>query len=407
MGNIHIICHLACQARSDFDGCFRSGGFRGFPSQLLSLLTRLGNFCKVFTSGFMYKPDIVKSFVSELLIKHDVPRSKASVTAEVLVEADMRGIFSHGINSLDLIVIGSIKQGGTNPSAIAEDKTRNPYFPIRHVDAHGDLGHPMAMDAVGIVKELARKHGYGKVYVANANHFGIGAIYTEKICEEKDLAGRVTCTTPSLVKPYGGEKNRLGTNVLAWSIPYDRGFVTIDMATTIHAVSGVLRALVEGSPLPFPVYAPSGSKTTDPLAFDGFVDFLKRGSMIPLGGMGELGAGAGYKGTGMAMLIELDNVIGAGSSTYVDPLKENDKRRIRQTFEAWRIDTLFEQDDVLAHISKTISDIKSRQGPEMLLPGEKESIQRENALKNGIPYSPIQILRLEKLGHAVGLGQVS
>jgi L-2-hydroxycarboxylate dehydrogenase (NAD+) len=355
----------------------------------------------------MFNPGIIETYVKDILIRYGVPPPKAEVTAEVLVEADMRGIFSHGINSLDLIVINSIRQGGTEPDAEAEDKTRNPDFPIRHVDAHGNLGHPMAMDAVGIVKDLARKHGYGKVYVANANHFGIGAIYTEKICAEKDLSGRVTCTTPSLVKPYGGEKKRLGTNVIAWSIPYDRGFVTIDMATTIHAVSGVLRALIEGTPFPFPVYDPSGTKTTDTQSFDGFADFLKRGSMIPLGSMGEEGADAGYKGTGMAMLIELDNVIGAGASTYIEPLMDDENRRIRQTFEAWRIDTLFAQNDALAYISKTISDIKSRQGKSMLLPGEKEAMQRENSLRHGIPYAASQIDRLEKLGQSVDMGRVS
>ena len=355
----------------------------------------------------MYQPETIKAYVKAVLTKLGVPPLKADVTAEVLVEADMRGIFSHGINSLDLIVISSIHQGGTNPQAKAEDKTRYPKFPFRHIDAHGDLGHPMAMEAVNMAKELARDHGFGKVYVANANHFGMGAIYTERICAEKDLSARVTCTTPSMVKPYGGEKNRLGTNVIAWSIPYDGGIVTIDMATTIHAVSGVLRALVEGSSLPFPVFGPRGTKTDDIREFDGFVDFLKRGSMIPLGGMGEKGADAGYKGTGLAMLIELDNVLGSGASTYSDPLVDDERRRIRQTFEAWRIDTLFEQDEALEHISKTIADIKSQQGGSMLLPGQKEKIQREKALKHGIPYTAIQIARLEKLGQRLGLGQVS
>jgi LDH2 family malate/lactate/ureidoglycolate dehydrogenase len=154
----------------------------------------------------MYEPGVIESYVKALLIGNGVPSFKADITAEVLVEADMRGIFSHGINSLDLIVINSIKKGGTDPNARAEDRTRNPEFPIRHIDAHGDLGHPVAYEAVDMVKRLARTHGYGKVYVSNANHFGIGAIYTERICAEKDLAGRVTCTTPSVVKPYGGGK---------------------------------------------------------------------------------------------------------------------------------------------------------------------------------------------------------
>ncbi len=355
----------------------------------------------------MFKPEVIMSYVRDVLEKNGVPRIKAGITAEVLVEADMRGIFSHGINALDLFVVDSIKHGGTDPQARAEDKTRNPDLAIRHIDAHGSLGHPTAMEAVDMVKEIARKQGYGKIYVSNANHFGIGAVYTEKICAEKDLSGRVTCTTPSVVKPYGGRKKRLGTNVIAWSVPYIEGFVTIDMATTIHAVSGVLRAFVEGSLLPFPVYDPEGRKTSDPKAFEGFVDFLKRGSMIPLGGMGERGADAGYKGTGLAMLVELDNVIGAGASSSVDPLGADEKRRIRQTFEAWRIDTLFERADALAHITKTVSDIKSQQGEDMLLPGEKEAIQRENSLKQGVPYTHSQISRLERLGHGVGMGQVS
>jgi LDH2 family malate/lactate/ureidoglycolate dehydrogenase len=155
------------------------------------------------------------------------------------------------------------------------------------------------------------------------------------------------------------------------------------------------------------VYGASGSKTSDPLEFDGYKDFLKRGSMIPLGGMGQEGADAGYKGTGLAILIELDNVVGGGASSSIEPLLEDAKRRVRQTFEAWRIDTLFEHKEVLVHISKTISDMKSHQGKDMLLPGEKESIQRERSLQNGIPYADVQIARLEKLGRGVGLGQVS
>jgi LDH2 family malate/lactate/ureidoglycolate dehydrogenase len=355
----------------------------------------------------LHQPAVIKSYVQALLKGYGVPEAKAKITADVLIEADMRGIFSHGINSLDLIVIESIKQGGTNPNAIPVDRTRAHGFPIRHIDANGDLGHPAAMDAVLLVEGLARKHGFGKVYVSNANHFGIGAIYSERICAEKDLTARVTCTTPSVVKPHSGEKNRLGTNIISWSIPYDKGVITIDMATSIHAVSGVLRALIEGAPLPFPVYGPGGSKTTDSRVFEGVEDFLKRGSMIPLGGIGEEGADAGYKGTGLAMLIELDNVIGAGFSTFIDPLADDEERRIRQTFEAWRIDTRFGQKEALAHISKTVSDMRSRQGKDMLLPGEKETAQRRKSLEKGIPYSLQLISRLEKLGKDVGLGQVS
>jgi L-2-hydroxycarboxylate dehydrogenase (NAD+) len=178
------------------------------------------------------RPDAVKSYVCSILEGYGVPAEKAHITSDVLVEADMRGIFSHGVNQLDIMIVPSLIKGGINPAAVAEDKTRNPNFPIRHIDAHGDLGYSVAMDAVSQVKEIARKHGYAKIYVFNANHFGAAGVYSEAICQEKDLSGRVMCTTSAVVKPFGGTKSRLGTNLICWSIPYHHGIVTIDMATT-------------------------------------------------------------------------------------------------------------------------------------------------------------------------------
>ena len=357
----------------------------------------------------MYKPDRVKGYVKAILEEHNVSSDKAKITADVLVEADMRGIFSHGINNLDLLVLSSIEEGGTFPDAVPKNVTRNPQYPIRHVDAKGDLGHPPAITAVDMVKKLARSFGYGKVYVFNANHFGAAAIYSEKICAEKDLSGRVTCTTPAVVVPYGGNKNRLGTNLVSWSIPYEGGVVTIDMASTLHAVSGVVKALVEGSSLPFPVYDKDGNETMDGSTFEGFPDFLANGSMIPLGGLGkEKGpkADAGFKGSGLAMLIELDNVIGGGYSGYVGPTVHDEGRWIRQSFEAWRIDTLYNKTAALQHISDTVANIRTYGDDDMLLPGEKESKQRKDSLENGIPYPEATVKRLEDIGAKIGLGKL-
>jgi LDH2 family malate/lactate/ureidoglycolate dehydrogenase len=179
------------------------------------------------------------------------------------------------------------------------------------------------------------------------------------------------------------------------------------MATTIHAVSGIIKALVEGIPLPFPVYDRNDQETVDPARFKDLFDFLNHGSMIPLGGLGEGEADAGYKGTGLATLIELDSVIGGGFSDSVSALVFDKERWIRQTFEAWRIDTLFPKDQSLRQISDTVRSIRKDQGEGMILPGEIEAKNREIALREGIPYTEKQILRLEKMGRALGLGNVS
>jgi len=351
--------------------------------------------------------DVIRSYVCSILEGYGVPAGKAHITSDVLVETDMRGIFSHGVNQLDIMIVPSLVAGGIDPDAAAEDKTKNPNFPIRHIDAHGDLGYSVAMDAVDLVKHLARDRGYGKVYVFNANHFGAAGVYSESICQEKDLSGRVMCTTSAFVKPYGGIKSRLGTNLICWSIPYKKGIITIDMATTIHAVSGIIKALVEGIPMPFPVYDQNIQETLDPTKFKDLFDFLKHGSMIPLGGLGKGDADAGYKGTGLATLIELDSVIGGGFSDFVSAVVFDKERWVRQTFEAWRIDTLFPKDQSLQQISDTVQSIRKDQGEHMFLPGEIEAENREIALREGIQYTDKQILRLEKMGQAFDLGNVS
>jgi hypothetical protein len=43
----------------------------------------------------------------------------------------------------------------------------------------------------------------------------------------------------------------------------------------------------------------------------------------------------------------------------------------------------------------------------MLLPWEKEAKNREIVLREGIRYTEKQIIRLEKMGQALGLGNVS
>lgn len=64
----------------------------------------------------------------------------------------MRGIFSHGINSLDILILDAIKHGCINPNASMEEVSPNENQPIRHINAQGDMGHYCAKSAVELVK---------------------------------------------------------------------------------------------------------------------------------------------------------------------------------------------------------------------------------------------------------------
>lgn len=70
------------------------------------------------------------------------------------------------------------------------------------------------------------------------------------------------------------------------------------------------------------------------------------------------------------------------------------------------MDTFLPKEKALQSISDTVSNIKNKQRGSMLLPGEKEARKRKKALREGIPFSPKQVERLERLGKKIGLGKL-
>ena len=352
-----------------------------------------------------YHADAIRSFVQALLAGCGFPKGYAEISSDTLVEADLRGIYSHGINGLDLIIIPSIQAGGTVPNAKCIDKTRDKRLCIRHLDADGAPGHPTSRRAVDLVKRLAREHGMARVFVYGANHFGAAGIYSEQISAEGDLEGRVYCTSSVHASLPGSDRAALGTNPIAWSIPYAGGpvpLVTIDMATTVHAASGICKAIRDGADkLPFAVFDCAGNLTTDPRSFQSVQDFLENGAIPHLGTcvdaiMGEKG-NAYYKGMGMGILVALVCSTSGSPLTTCTANVHDEKRRVVHLFEASRIDTLLEQDDALERLAESVRYFRGM-GPDMKLPGEIEATEKARALRDGIPYSDEQIARLCKLG---------
>jgi len=353
-----------------------------------------------------YDAGVVEDYLTELLFKNGVPETKARVTAHVITWSDMSGIFSHGINNIGDLVIDSIRKRGTLPNAQFVDvtPTEHEHLGIRHIDANGDLGPPVAMYACELVRELAEKHGGGKVTVFNANHFGPAAIYSEKIAKDGKFSGFVTCTTPSVVIPYGGNKNGLGTNPMAWSISYGKNIVTIDMSTTVHAASGIVKAYKAGAMFPFPVIK-DGNLTRNPNDFRDLADLLNNASIPSLGSLG-VGHGkrgdSGFKGSGLGTLIFLMNIAGGGPKGYIDPMKHDESRRISQTFDAWRIDTLYGK-RTIDQITQGVEYLRSCGSGDMFLAGEIEHRTYQDSEENGILYETIDIDRLEVLATAAGM----
>jgi len=103
------------------------------------------------------------------------------------------------------------------------------------------------------------------------------------------------------------------------------------------------------------------------------------------------------------ILIELDNVIGGGSLERIPSMRETPMCRVSQTFEAWRIDFLFSEEEALRRVGEAIKDIRSHGGSDMLLPGEREARRKADAEKWEIPYEKSQWETLDIISGKTGI----
>lgn len=324
-----------------------------------------------------------------------VKKENAKITSKILVGADLRGISSHGVAGGTGLteLFERVKAKAINPEAKTLLKLKDGWA-SGTIDGNGGIGPIAAHEATQLVGDLAEKYGIGRVFVNNTNHYGAACLYVEELIS-RGFAARSTCTSGAWMIPFGGEKIRLGTNPIAWGVPGENFPIVIDMATTQRAVSPAIRASKSSQPIPEDYFV---SEDGEPLS--GVVPFsiLKRSSVRPLGGKQF-----GYKGSGLGMLVDLDNVIGGGSTKKIPTMRETPLSRVSQTFEAWRIDQFYDQEESLKKIIESTRDIKKSGGKKMLLPGEREAISKLDGERNGIPYEKSQWETLEKLSKLTGI----
>jgi len=337
------------------------------------------------------------AFARDVIISLGASETRALTTAEALVAADLRGISSHGVSGGTGLteLVQRTRAGAINIDA-APEVQRKTGWAVASMNANGGLGPAAAMEAAQLAGDLANQFGVGRVHVYDANHFGAACVYVEALLE-RGLAARCTSTSGAWMIPYGGNRVRLGTTPIAWGMPVGNEAVVIDMATTQRAVSPAFRAAKAGEPIPRDYFRDKAGKVLEGIVSP---DRLVEGSVLPLGG-----EQFGYKGSGLNILIELDNVIGGGSLERIPSMRENPVCRVSQVFEAWRIDFLYPQEEARKRLGDAIADIRAHGGDEMLLPGEREARRKADAEKRGIPYEKSQWETLRSLSEQTGIPQ--
>lgn len=354
--------------------------------------------------------DTLKSFCTEALERLEVPKEDARITANVLVEADLRGIDSHGVARMSRYVSG-IQQGMMKPKANPRVVHETPCTAT--IDGDAGLGQPVSLRAMQLAITKAREHSLGFVAVRNSNHFGIAGYYAMMALAE-DMIGLCTTNTEVIVVPTFARNAMLGTNPIAIAVPTgkERPFV-LDMSTST-VTRGKLEVYARLEK-PIPVNWATDEKgvaTDDSARVLQNIANRSGGGLLPLGG--ALEESSGHKGYGLALAVEIFSAVlpGALYANRVYPKSESGKplpSGIGHFFGAMRVDAFRPKDEFKRDMDDLIHRLRNAPKAEgatrIYIHGEKEFEAAEKLAKLGVPLNHKVIEDLRAIAKQLGMSK--
>ena len=245
-----------------------------------------------------------------------------------------------------------------------------------HFDGQNTLGQWVAETCCGHAVRIARENGMALVIANESNHFGAAAWWAQKMRAAGQI-GFVMCNASPIVPPWQGAEGRFGTNPICMSVP---GPWLLDMATTTVAAGKIFKAFLNGQPeIPAGwAFDSQGVPTTDTQA-------AYKGMLMPLGG---------YKGSGLAMMVEiLCSVLSGGAmANEVGGIRFRGKRvRVSQMYMAIDVARFMPVEEFTARVEQLVALMKStKTAPgysEVMVAGDPEWRMEAERRTSGIPIA--------------------
>ncbi|CAL8359118.1 unnamed protein product [Lota lota] len=343
----------------------------------------------------------VLSFIERCMTAVGTQAHHAKSLAQVLVEGDCRGHYSHGLNRMDMYV-KDVESGicSKEGEPVVEKETAATAL----VDGRNLLGPVVGNFCMDLALKKAKDVGIGWVVAHGSNHYGIAGYYAMQALKENMIGMSFTNTSP-LVVPTRGKECTLGTNPISVAAPANDGdsFV-LDMATSAVALGKVELHDRRGDPIPEGWGCDrQGNLTSDPKKV------LQGGGLVPIGGSEATG---GYKGYGLGMMVELFCGIlsGAQYSKHVRTWKVTDRvANLGQCFVA------INPENFASGFTDRMSDLLSIQrgldpatpGSPVLAAGDPERAHLEKIKEmGGIPYHLNVVNFMNDCGKRVGVSRL-
>src|SRR6201993_3975989 len=318
--------------------------------------------------------DRLKKIGVSLLRAAGASPEEAEAVAGGCVNANLVGHDSHGIVAIPTY-IDRVKAGHIVPGAPFTIVQESPATTV--IDGHWGFGFHVNAKAMALTIEKAKKANVAACTVFRQSH--VGRLPPHPLVGMRGgtigLATADSGRSPKLVAPFGGREPRLGPNPISIAVPSDLDApFYLDMATSAVAAGKIALSVARKEEIPKGwIIDAEGRHTTDP------TQYRKGGALLPLGGT------EGYKGSGLAAMVEGLCGLLTGLGFGVEPTGRHNDGCFMAVFNVAAFRPLQQFRKEVGEFARYLKATPPSEGSHgVFYPGEIEFLREQERRKNGI-----------------------
>jgi len=342
-----------------------------------------------------YAAESLVAFATSLVERSGASADIARDVADVLVTGDLLGHTTHGL-ALLAPYLGEFEKGTMQKSGELTIVNARPAAELW--DGRRLPGPWLTLRALDTAAAMAGKYGTGTVVIRRSHHIACLASYLLR-ATERGLIAIIESSDPiaAAVVPHGGITPIITPNPIAAGLPTSGDPILIDTSSSITSMGFAKQEMEAGRRLPGAwLIDAKGTATDDPGAL--FAD--PKGALLPLGGLD-----AGYKGFGLALLVEALTA-GLAGHGRADPRESWGGTVFVQVIDPEAFGGVEAFERQMDHMVRVAHESKPRPGVERVrLPGEAGMRRMREQQAQGVALYPAIMPALvpwaKKLGVAI------
>lgn len=313
----------------------------------------------------------LEDVLTRIFRKNGLPDDETAILVDTLLDAEFRGVKTHGLSRVKLYCQKIIAGSMVIPTQITPLSDQHG---ASCLDGQDGLGQWVAYKAMEEAIAKASRYGVGAVSVRNSQHFGTAGYYANMAADRNMIGLAFTNASPRLA-PWGGTSKLIGNNPWSIALPTDNPDIpfVLDISNSVTSAGRIRQAQRRGEKLPDSwALDANGEITTDPEA-------ALQGILLPFGQ---------HKGYGITLAISVltsllsGGVLDTGVKTMDDP---NDKQHVSHLFIALNINFFQPIEHFKERMGDLIGQLRSSQVlpgvARIYYPGERGYLQKHEIVK--------------------------